>query len=444
MSGTAPIGDDDVVVVGMAVEAPGGVSTPEQFWQVLADGRETIGPMPTDRGWDLELLASLGDREGWSAVPDAGGFLDGAADFDPGFFGISPREAVAMDPQQRVGLRVAWRALENAGINPETAAGTDMGCFMGAMINDYGPSMASINDHNGYLLGGTSLSAIAGRISHNLGAMGPSLTVDTGCAASLSAVHVACNAIRLGECETALAGGVTVMGSELMFVEFAKNGALSADGHCRPYCESGGGTVWAEGAGVLVLETAAHARRSGHRILGRILASTNNHNGAGAPMTVPGQTGQQRLIDKTVAAAGIDPSTVGLIEGHGTGTAVGDPIELAALSATYGAAAAAAGRRIRLGSAKSNLGHTQAAAGVIGLIKLLLCGRFGRYAPTLWAETPATWMDWDASGLELSAKCEPWDALDGQRVGAVSAFGIGGSNTHLIVTMPAGAEDDAR
>lgn len=341
-----------------------------------------------------------------------------------------------MDPQQRVALRVAWRALENAGINPSTVSGTLVGCFLGAMIGQYGPPMASVNDHNGYLLSGTGLMGVAGRVSHCLGAMGPSMTVDTGCAASLTAIHLACNAIRLGECDVALAGGVTVMGSEGMFVEFAKNGALSTDGHCRPYCEGASGTLWAEGAGVLVLESEERAVASGHRILGRVLASANNHNGAGASIAVPAMASQRDLISRTANLAGVAPGSVGLIEGHGTGTVVGDPIEVAALTATYGAAARQAGTQVRLGSAKSNFGHTQAAAGVISVIKVLLCGRYGTFAPTLWADHPATWADWNDSGLSLTTRCEPWEPLNGRRVAAVSSFGVGGSNSHLILTMP--------
>ncbi|WP_207908546.1 polyketide synthase [Pseudonocardia endophytica] len=427
---------DRVVVVGIGVEAPGGITTPAGLWSALTDGADMVGPMPDDRGWDLELLRTLGERDGWGAVPDAGGFLDGAALFDPAFFGITPREAVAMDPQQRVALRVAWRALEHAGIDPARAGGPGTACFLGALINDYGPSMAVPNEHNGYLLGGTSLSAIAGRVSHCLGATGPSMTVDTGCAASLTAVHLAVNALRLGECELALAGGVTVMGSEMMFVEFARNGALSATGRCRPYSACSTGTVWSEGAGVVVLERESRAAEHGHRVLGHVLAVTTNHNGGGSAMTVPGEAGQRQLVGRTLAAAGVAPEAVGLVEGHGTGTRVGDPIELSALAATYGAAAAGHGRRTSLGSVKSNLGHTQAAAGVMGLVKALLCGRHGRIVPTLFDDEPADGID--GSGLELPDRTAPWDPVDGWRRAAVSAFGIGGSNTHAIVGMREG------
>jgi mycobactin polyketide synthetase MbtC len=435
VTGFAPSGAD-IVVVGMAVEAPGGIGTPGQLWDALADGREMLGPLPDDRGWDLRLLASLGEREGWQAVPDSGGFLSGAALFDPGFFGISPREAAAMDPQQRVALRVAHKALENAGINPDALGGSETGTFLGANINGYGPSMAAVGAHSGYLLPGVSLSSVSGRVSHALGLAGPSLTVDTGCAASLSAIHLAAAFLRLGECELALAGGVTVMGSEMMFVEFAKNGALSADGHCRPFSELSTGTVWGEGAGIVVLETAERAAHFGHRIHGRILGSAMNHNGAGGAISAPSEEGQRRLVAKAIAAAGIALHGVDAVEGHGTGTPAGDPVELRALAATHGAAAAARGARIPVGSAKSNLGHTQAAAGAIGLIKMLLSGAHAQHAPTLFADAPSTQIDWDASGLMPAAKLEPWPARGGRRVAAVSGFGIAGGNAHLIVDMP--------
>ena len=434
-SGTGTYADDDVVVVGMAVEAPGGVSTVEQFWDVLHGERETIGRFPRDRGWRLDRLASLGRTEGWRTVVDAGGFLDEAAAFDPRFFGITPREAIAMDPQQRVGLRVAWRALENSGIDPESIDGDEMGCFMGAMITEYGPSMSIVNEHNGYQLSGSSLSAVAGRISHVLGSLGPCLTVDTGCAASLTAVHLAANSIRLGECDWAVAGGVTVMGSEMMFVEFAKNNALSVDGHCRSYTASASGTVWSEGAGVVVLERASRARLAGHRIHGCIRGSATNHNGSGAALAVPRGESQVRLIDRTLRAAGVGAEQVSLIEGHGTGTQVGDPIELNALARTYGAAASAAGTRVDVGSCKSNFGHTQAAAGVLGLIKVLACADRGEVVPTLHADDPTDEIDWDRSGLRLVEKVRPWPAEGGVRHGAVSAFGIGGSNAHLVVAV---------
>ncbi|MBF6297700.1 polyketide synthase [Nocardia amamiensis] len=435
MSTTAS--DDPIVIVGIAVEAPGGIDTLPAFWAMLAESREMIAPFPRDREWPIAELLALGRLDGWSAVPDAGGFLDGAADFDPQYFGITPREAVAMDPQQRVGMRVAWRALEHAGINPGTLDGHAAGCWMGVSITEYGPRVTGVNEYSGYRATGTALGAVAGRISHGLGLVGPSVSVDTACASSLTAVHQAAAAIRADECEWALAGGVCVMGTPGAFFEFSKNNALAADGHLRAYSADATGTLWGEGAGVVVLERESRARAQGHRVYGRLLGSRVNHNGKGAPLAVPSSAAQERLVRDTLAVSGVAPELVGLVEGHGTGTPVGDPLELAALSATYGSA----GGRALLGSVKSNVGHAQAASGMLGLIKVLLCGAHGQIAPTLWADNPTTDIDWSASGLSLAAKFEPWEPIDGVRYGAVSSFGVAGTNAHAIVGMPVLEED---
>lgn len=424
-------GDDPIVITGMAVHAPGGVETLGQYWAALSEGRDLLGPFPRDRGWPIERVLSLGQADGWSAVCDAGGFLDTATEFDPRFFGITPREAIAMDPQQRVALQVAWCALENAGINPATIDGTDVGCYLGASDTEYGPHAGEMNDLTGYRATGRALGAVAGRISNCLGLGGPAIVVDTACASSLAAVHLAAAAIRGGDCEWALAGAVCVMGSPGAFFEFSKNNALSADGTCRPYSADATGTLWGEGAGVLVLETESRARRLGHRIYGRILATRVNHNGGGAPLAVPSSAAQERLIRKTVAASGIPADLVGMIEGHGTGTAVGDPLELTALSSVYGSSGA------RLGSVKSNLGHAQAAAGILGLIKVLLSGLHGYIAPTRFADNPTTAVDWSESGLRLAAKLEYWQPHDGMRYGAISSFGVSGTNAHALLAIPA-------
>ncbi|MFX0580641.1 polyketide synthase [Nocardia nepalensis] len=432
---------DPIVISGMAVEAPGGIDTLPEFWSALAESRELIGPFPRDREWPIDELLSLHRTEGWSRVADAGGFLTEATEFDPMFFGITPREAVSMDPQQRVALRVAWRALENAGINPGALDGAEVGCFMGASINEYGPRGGAVTEYSGYRVTGSALGAVAGRISHGLGLIGPSLTVDTACASSLTAVHLAANAVRAGECDWALAGGVCVMGSPAGFFEFSKNNALALDGHCRCYAADATGTVWGEGAGVVVVEHESRARELGHRIYGRVLATRINHNGKGAPIAVPSASAQRRLIEKTLAAAGIRPDDVGLIEGHGTGTPVGDPLELTALAEVYGGTDRAASPR--LGSVKSNMGHAQAASGMLGLIKVLLSGANGRIAPSRYADNPTTEVDWDATSLRLATKLEPWDPIDGIRYGAVSSFGVAGTNAHAILAMPVLEDIDA-
>ncbi|MEV6095153.1 polyketide synthase [Nocardia sp. NPDC051981] len=430
---------DPIVIVGMGIEAPGGIDTLPEFWAALASGRELLGPFPRDREWPLAELLTLDRHEGWGAVPDAGGFLTGATDFDALFFGITPREAVAMDPQQRVGLRVAWRALEQAGINPGAVDGDSAGCWMGASVMEYGPRVASVNEYSGYRATGTALGAVAGRISHGLGLIGPSVTVDTACASALTAVHQAAAAIRAGECEWALAGGVCVMGSPGAFYEFSKNNALAADGHCRSYSADATGTLWGEGAGVVVLERESRAHALGHRVYGGLLGSRVNHNGKGAPIAVPSAAAQERLIRDTLAVSGISAGQVGLIEGHGTGTPVGDPLELAALAATYGRPSAAGAR---LGSVKSNAGHAQAASGILGLIKVLLAGVHGQIPPTLHADRPTAEIDWAETTLRLATELEPWPAVDGMRYAAVSSFGVAGTNAHALVSLPELEESD--
>ncbi|WP_433680980.1 polyketide synthase [Nocardia sp. CA-119907] len=441
MAGSVTGGEDHIVVVGMAVEAPGGIDSPQTFWSALAESRELIGPFPRDREWPLAQLFSLGRNEGWSDVRDAGGFLTGAVEFDPAFFGITPREAVAMDPQQRVAMRVAWRAVEAAGLNPAALDGDGAGCWMGVSALEYGPRMAEVSALSGFRVTGTALGAVAGRISHSLGLVGPSISVDTSCASSLTAVHQAAAAIRAGECEWALAGGVCVMGSPGMFVEFSKANALARDGHCRPYSADSTGTLWGEGAGVIVLERESRARRLGHRIHGRLLGSRVNHNGKGVALAVPSAPAQERLIRDALAAAELPAELIGLVEGHGTGTPVGDPLELTALTKTYGAPDRAGGGA-KLGSVKSNIGHAQAASGILGLIKMLLCGAHGHIAPSLWSDNPTTAIDWESTSLRLATKFEPWEPVDGVRYGAVSSFGVGGTNAHAIVAMPEWEDTD--
>ncbi len=432
--------DDPIVVVGMAVEAPGGIESPEDLFTAVAHGRDLIGPFPRNRDWPVEQLLALDTLDGWGAVPDAGGFLLGATEFDPLSFGLSPREAVAMDPQQRVALRTAVRAIENAGVNPfglgsPDAVGPDseVGVYFGASINEYGPRASAVNEHSGHRVVGTALGGVSGRISHLMGLTGPAMTVDTACASSLTALHLAANAIRLDECQWAIAGGVCVMGSPAAFFEFAKNNALARDGRCRSYSAGATGTVWGEGVGAVVLERESRARALGHRVYARLRGTAVNHNGGGAAIVVPSAPAQRRLIERTLAVGGADPADIDLIEGHGTGT-LGDPMELTALAQTYGAA-----RTVEpawVGSVKSNLGHAQAAAGILGLIKVLQCGRRGVIAPTCYGDEPTDRIDWDSAGLALPTSAVPWAARNGSRWAAVSSFGVSGTNAHAILEMP--------
>ena len=427
---------DPIVITGMAVEAPGGIDSPGALWSALAESRELIGPFPRDRGWTVDdLLSASRVAEGWRQVCDAGGFLDGAGTFDAALFGLTDHEAMVMHPQQRVAMRVAWKALENAGINPSTLENSEGGCFVGMSMTEYGSRTAVADEYTGFRTVGMGQLGGAGRISHCLGLTGPSISLDSACASSLTAVQLAANAVHMDECEWALAGAVCVLGEPTAFYEFSRLNAISADGHCRAYSDDATGTVWGEGAGMVVVERESRARQLRHRIYGRVLAIRTNHNGKGKPILVPRVRAQTQLVSKTLDAAGIDPATIGMIEGHGTATLAGDPQELTALFNTYGAA----GCEALLGSIKSNVGHAQAASGMLGLIKLLLAGLHGHIPPTLFADNPTKTVDWDQTGLRVATKLHPWDPKDGVRYGAASSFGAGGANAHAIISMPVSA-----
>ncbi|MGV0794570.1 beta-ketoacyl [acyl carrier protein] synthase domain-containing protein [Mycolicibacterium sp. XJ1819] len=426
--------DDPVVIVGMAVEAPGGVETADEYWSLLADQREALSPFPRDRGWSIADLLEGSRREGFKPISDLGGFLDTAASFDPEFFGVSPREAVAMDPQQRVALRVAWRALENSGINPDDLSDHDVGCYVGASTMGYGPDLAEYTDLTGHLMAGTALGPVSGRIAYTLGLAGPALTIDTSCSSTLTALHVAAQALRAGDCEMALVGGVCVMGSPGFFVEFAKQHALSDDGHCRPYSAHASGTVWAEGAAVFVCQRRSGALRDGRNVLAEVRATCLNQDGRSAGLTAPSGPAQARLFERAMDRGGVHPEDIGMIEGHGTGTRLGDRTELISLAQTYGATAPGGGGL--LGSVKSNLGHTQAAAGGLGLAKVLLAAEHAAIPASLHTDEPSLEIDWDSQGLRLATKLTPWPAHDGNRLAAVTAFGMSGTNAHVIVAMP--------
>ncbi|MFG1932283.1 polyketide synthase [Mycobacterium sp. NPDC048908] len=430
-------GADPIVIVGMALEAPGGVDTADAYWGLLSQQREALGPFPADRGWSVRDLLDGSRRDGFKRIHDLGGFLSGAATFDPEFFGISPREAVAMDPQQRVAMRVAWRALENSGINPDDLDGHDVGCYVGASTTGYGPDLAEFSNHSGHLITGTALGVISGRIAYTLGLAGPAMTIDASCASALAAFHVAVQGVRAGDCDMALAGGVCVMGSPGFFVEFSRQHALSDDGRCRPYSAHASGTVWAEGAAMFVLQRRSAALRDGRRVLAQVGATCVNQDGRTTGLTAPSGPAQARLFRRAMATACVRPDEIGMVEGHGTGTTLGDRTELHSLAASYGATQP--GRGALLGSVKSNVGHSQAAAGALGLAKVLVSAEHEAVPASVHLDQPSGEIDWDSQGLRPATALTPWPARDGHRLAAVSAFGMSGTNAHLIVSMPAGA-----
>lgn len=430
---------EPIAIVGMGCRFPPDLRSAADLWRFVAGEGDGISPFPDDRGWGTVSVP------GGDAMPEPtacqGGFVAGADRFDAGFFGIGEHEALAMDPQQRLLLETAWEAVEHAGLDPLGLRGTRTGVYAGVSYCHYaaGPQAVHPAGVEDQLIVGGAPSTTSGRVAYVMGLHGPAISLDTACSSSLVAIHLACQGLRRGDCELALAGGVTIMATPNVIVEFGRRGALAGDGRCKPFADAADGMGFGEGAGLLVLERLSVALRNGHPVLAVIRGSAINQDGATNGLTSPSRGAQEAVIRQALANARLTPSQVDAVEGHGTGTLLGDSIEAEAVIATYGETRTA-DRPLLLSSVKSNIGHTQTASGVASVIKMVMSIRAEIHARTLHIDRPSSYVDWSGGTVVLTTESLPWPAGGRPRRAGVSSFGISGTNAHLIIEEPPAAD----
>ena len=420
-------------IVGYAARFPGAADA-DGFWDVLREGRDAVSEVPKDR-WDVDEFFDPEPGAPGKVVTRRAGFVDDVTGFDAPFFGMSTREVRLMDPQHRLLLETAWHAVEHSGTAPTALANTNTGVFVGLATHDYlGMASGELTypEIEAYMAIGTSNAAAAGRISYRLGLQGPSVAVDTACSSSLVAIHQACQALQLGECDLALAGGANVLLTPATMITFSHAHMLAPDGRCKTFDAAADGYVRGEGCGVVVIKRLEDAIRDGDRIRAVIRGSAINQDGASGGLTVPNGVAQQRVIADALKRAGVAPGDVGYLEAHGTGTSLGDPIEAQAAGAAYGIGREA-NRPLLVGSAKTNIGHLEAAAGIAGIIKVVLSLENGLLPQHLHFENPSPHIPWDRLPVEVVIEAIPWERSDRPRIAGISSFGFAGTNAHVIL-----------
>ncbi len=425
---------EPIAVIGMSCRFPGGVTSPESYWQLLHEGRDGVSTLPPERraiaaAYGIEVGDDSGAR-GWH-----GGFIDQIDQFDPGLFGITPREALSMDPQQRLVLEVAWEAIERSGRAPDSLVGSRTGIFLGISTNDYGDLVMSQGPEkvDAYAATGCSMNVAAGRVSFVLGLQGPAMAVDSACSSSLVAVHLAVQSLRSGESTLALAGGVNAVLMPHGFLSFSNWGMMASDGRCKAFDARADGFVRSEGCGLLLLKRLRDAQADGDPILAVIRGSAVNQDGRSSGLTVPNGRAQQTMLQQAYESAGIKPGQVQYVEAHGTGTAIGDPIEVEAIGAVLGKGRSV-DRPLFLSSVKTNIGHAESAAGIAGLIKVILSMQHGEIPPMLHLQERSPKVPWPDFPIELPVTPTPWPGENGVRIAGVSGFGFSGTNAHVVLS----------